>query len=63
MLRSAQACSNSLINSDPPSTWMDLILKSVFSMRSRRNRFAMDLVVFEKTLAWTSLVFLSHDWN
>ena len=63
MLRSAQACSDLLINSDPPSTWIDLILNDVFSMRSMRNRFAVDLVVFEKTLAWTSLAFLSHDWN
>ena len=46
-LRSLQVCSNSAINSEPPSTWMDLTGKGILSINSIRNRLADEALALE----------------
>ena len=47
ILSSAQASSNSAMNSDPPSTCIDFMANGVFSMNSFRKRFADELFALE----------------
>ena len=47
MFRLAQACSNFPLNSDPPSTWMDLILNGVVLIMWRRKFFAVSFLASE----------------